>query len=448
MFASLPARELSVDATDELVAILVKGSQGVLPVNGDIPAGYTYLGQFVDHDLTFDPVSRLQKDNDPFALVNFRTPRFDLDSVYGAGPADQPFLYESRDGDDRGVKLLVGKSTGTGATTVADLPRNQQGRALIGDARNDENLIVAQLHLLFVEFHNKVVVRVRRRDGLQGAELFREAQRIVRWHYQWIVVNDLLRTVAGDALDAVLVPGADGPAVRRRFFHWEHEPFMPIEFSGAAYRFGHSMVRSSYEMNSSSGISLFAQVGVHADLGGFRPLPPELVIDWRRFFALSRDPLPQPSLDIDARISPRLFALPEPVGVEGIRALPLLNLRRARALGLPAGPDVAHAMGHAALSAAQLGLGGVRSASVQQELLRGAPLWYYVLCEAGELMAGACLGPVGGTIVAEVLIGLLEADPNSFLSQWPTWRPELPGTNGDFTMADLVRFVHPRYRDA
>ena len=188
-----------------------------------IPSGYTYLGQFVDHDITFDPVSKLQRDNDPDALVDFRTPRFDLDCLYGSGPDDDPFMYEWSSPSNRGVKLLVGRNPNTGAFDLDDLPRNAQGRALIGDPRNDENIIVSQLQLLFIRFHNKVVDRTRQRQKLEGAELFAEAQRITRWHYQWIVVHDFLQRIVGRAMaESVLKPGAAGaPATTDlKFFKW------------------------------------------------------------------------------------------------------------------------------------------------------------------------------------------------------------------------------------
>ena len=145
---------------------------GELDDNEAIPAGYTYFGQFVDHDITFDPVSSLQRINDPDALENFRTPRFDLDSVYGSGPGDEPFQYD-RDSID-GVKLLVGKGrdVNTGETTSEDdLPRNAQGIALIGDPRNDENIIVSQLQLAFIKLHNKFVDQISGSTGLTGGEL-------------------------------------------------------------------------------------------------------------------------------------------------------------------------------------------------------------------------------------------------------------------------------------
>ena len=442
MFPSLPARELSRTAMHTLDELIATTSEDIPPSNPRIPAGYTYLGQFVDHDLTFDPTSRLEKDNDPLALENFRTPRFDLDALYGSGPRDEPFLYESGT-TFGGVKLLVGRSPAEkSGETIDDLPRNWQGRALIGDARNDEHLVISQLHLLFIRFHN-TVVDVVAPGGLKGPELLREAQRIVRWHYQWIVVHDFLRKVAGDGMAWRVLSGGDGaPAVNRRFFHWDREPSIPVEFSGAAYRFGHSMVRANYEMNARVDLPLFKHPNHPEHLGGFRPLPPASVVDWSFFFAIPGRPRPQLSHKIDPLISARLFELPVGMGADGIRQLPRLNLRRARALGLPAGPDVARAMGETPLTDAQLGIEGVQADGVRQELSRGCPLWYYVLCEAQALADGKHLGPVGGTIVAEVLVGLLEADPSSYLRQWPSWTPHL-GPGADFTMSDLVQFAHP-----
>src|SRR5437763_10303698 len=113
--------------------------------NPTVTAGYTYLGQFIDHDITFDPVSVLTAANDPDALTDFRTPRLDLDSVYGRGPDDVPFLY-----DPDGVHLLIGRN----AEGDDDLPRNSNGRALLGDPRNDDNLIVSQLTQGFLKYHN------------------------------------------------------------------------------------------------------------------------------------------------------------------------------------------------------------------------------------------------------------------------------------------------------
>ena len=242
---------------------------GVAPDFGDnrrISAGFTYLGQFIDHDITFDPTSQLQKVNDPDALVNFRTPRLDLDSLYGAGPADQPYLYEWWTGDDRGIKLLVGDD---------DLPRNDQDRALIGDPRNDENLILAQLHLLFIRFHNRVVDHVRDDRGLTGAELLAEAQRIVRWHFQWIVGHDFLRRVLGDGGRRDHGP-TGGRATRS-----SPSSSRPRRTGSATAWF--AAATGSMTIRSENPVTIFApEDDPESDqhLGGFRRMPAALLIDW------------------------------------------------------------------------------------------------------------------------------------------------------------------------
>jgi hypothetical protein len=431
MFRTLDPLDPRSDDIRALVEHMRDATRAPSHENPRIPAGYTYLGQFIDHDITYDPMSELQKHNDPDALVDFRTPRFDLDSLYGSGPSDDPFLYESGRSGTRGVALLVGVNPPGDDVEPHDLPRNQQGRALIGDPRNDENIIVSQLHLLFIRFHNNVVDHVRsEKPTLTGRALLTECQRIVRWHYQWVVVHDFLERVAGtETAQAVLRDG-------HPHFQWRSDPYMPVEFSGAAYRFGHSMIRPSYSLNrANKDISIFVaddDPDPFKHLGGFRRLPFGWTIDWTLFFELS-DNAPQRSRRIDTKLSPPLFELP--AGTDpGRRALAALNLRRGRALGLPSGQDVAQALDCRPLTRRELGLEG----SVADH----TPLWFYVLREAQVHAAGEHLGAVGGRIVAEVLVGLLDGDRQSYLSQKPGWKPTLPAaTDGDFTMADLVRFA-------
>jgi len=237
-----------------------------------LPAGYAYLGQFIDHDITFDPVSSLERQNDPDALHNFRTPRFDLDSVYGQGPADQPYLYRSgrdpilsaaaADADIRGVALLLGERVSSDDGRAGpDLPRNLEGAALLGDPRNDENLIISQLHSVMLRFHNQVVEEVVGATPLRGGNLLKEAQRLARWHYQWVVVHDfLVRIIGKEVVDDILddfteyVAACNEPRLRVRrpkllFYRPDQNPYMPVEFSVAAYRFGHSLIRPSYAFN-------------------------------------------------------------------------------------------------------------------------------------------------------------------------------------------------------
>jgi hypothetical protein len=440
-----------------------------------IPAGYTYLGQFIDHDITFDPVSSLQRQNDPEALHNFRTPRYDLDSIYGRGPADQPYLYRGGPRpaphptlgfDQRGVMFLHGENRGDPNDPAAapfvgpDLPRNSEGRALIGDPRNDENIIVSQLHSVFLKFHDRMVEQVFAECGMTGNDLFKEAQRRVRWHYQWVVAHDFLpRIIDGDSGDGsgrgggvvadILRPdvyvtsGGTGNLLRAnlRFYRWRERPFLPVEFSVAAYRFGHSMVRPSYFINDfvkqemrNARIPLFsASEDPLANLTGFRPLPDHWGVQWKHLFDLDPAAPAQRSYKIDTSLATPLGSLP---GQADVASLAQRNLLRGLRLGLPSGQNVARAMGVTPLSDSDLDLGGRGAPDFDGD----APLWFYVLREAELLAGGRHLGPVGGRIVAEVLVGLLAGDPLSWLSIEPDWQPTL-AQNGRFGMAELIQFA-------
>lgn len=432
----LPPFVPSNERIAEIAALMVEAGGANLN-NPAIPAGYTYLGQFIDHDLTFDPASSLERQNDPDALINFRTPRFDLDNLYGRGPADDPFLYDKT---SDGSKLLIGHHD-----DEDDLPRNAQDTALIGDPRNDENIFVSALHLTMLKFHNKVVDLVAADPTLRrGSEtVFEAAQRIVRWHYQWVVIHDFLRRVVGEeTFGAVLDESGPLPEVNRRFFRWRDTPFMPVEFAVAAYRFGHSMVRPRYRLNtlvgSNGGLPIFPADDSVTDnplahFGGFRILPPFWTIEWARFFevdAAGADGRQQARL-IDTQLAPPLTDLPREVAVNP-NSLILRNLTRGARFLLPSGQDVARRVGADVLSDADLELPGAGP----------APLWYYVLKEAGVQAQGHHLGQTGGRIVAEVFLGLLEADASSYLHNQPDWKPFLPAaTTGDFTMPDLIAFT-------
>ena len=453
MFRNLPPflpddRDLEALAKQMVEPEPKPGEDDTAGDNPDIPAGFTYLGQFVDHDLTFDPTSRLQRDNDPDALVDFRTPRFDLDSVYGRGPDDQPFIYE-----EDGVHLLIGQNK----AGEEDLPRNSKGRALLGDARNDENLIVSGLALGFLKYHNRVV-DTPPIEGLDPESRFDEGRRITRWHYQWAVIHDFLaRLVGEEVIEDILrtvslkVPAGAGakalktPSVLLRFFRWHTRPFMPVEFSVAAYRFGHSMVRGEYEFNEDvQDIPIFAKPP-EEDLRGFRERPAGHVIEWARFFEFPESKLDiQPSRKIDTKLAFGLSILPEAVA-KAIHALAERDLKRGKALGLPSGQDVARAMG----IPEDLILHARDLKALPKNLVKAfgedTPLFFYILKEAELFSRGRRLGPVGGRIVAEVFIGLLQGDPFSYLSMQPTWRPRAgefgARKDGEFTVADLLRFA-------
>lgn len=450
MFRRLPPAPVCEDPVLEELASGMKedagensgswGQPNAQPVGGDndkIPAAYTYFGQFIDHDITFDPASDLQRLNDPDALVDFRTPRFDLDSVYGSGPADEPFQYD-QDPAKPG-RLLLGPSTGG----ELDLPRNGQDVALIGDPRNDENKIVSQLQLVFLRLHNKLADQVDADPAVPPERKFEETQRLVRWHYQWVVVHDYLDRTCGEPLMRQLFPTDETsrlPKMNRDYYHPKKNAYMPVEFSVAAFRFGHSQIRAAYNLNSDiTNIPLFVagdDVAPIADLRGGMSLPTGWSNDWGMFLPIAGS-TPQPSRLIDTHLTPALFDLPR-FPSEQPQSLAFRNLKRAQALQLPSGQDVARYLRTpTVLSGADLG--GV---------VDPTPLWFYILKESevtadDEGNSGAQLGPVGARIVAEVLLGLLDGDPLSYFNVERRWVPTLPAadTSVGFTLADLVAFA-------
>jgi hypothetical protein len=392
--------------------------------NPAIPAGFTYFGQFIDHDITFDPASSLQRENDPDALHDFRSPRFDLDSLYGSGPADEPFQYDKT---SSGLKFLIEPNR----NGIEDLPRNSQDTALIGDPRNDENIVVSQLQLAFLHLHNKIADQVIADETIPAERKFEEAQKLVRWHYQWVIVHDYLPRIAGQELVGELV-SFDGPKAdfKLKWYTPKVQPFMPVEFSVAAFRFGHSQIRPIYHLNDQvRDRPIFIpgdQVGELDDLRGFRPLPQSWTIDWKLFLEID-GATPQPSRKIDAKLTGALFDLP---GFPDDRAsLALRNLLRGQALNLPSGQDVARLLGTEVRNGVDLG-----------NVPEPTPLWFYILKES-EFAGGQQLGPVGAHIVAEVLLGLLEHDSGAWINVDAVWKPTLGPAEGQFGLADLVKFA-------
>ncbi|HST71223.1 MAG TPA: heme peroxidase family protein [Kocuria rosea] len=384
--------------------------------NPDIPAGFAYLGQFIDHDMTLDRTPLPAQELDPKGLTNFDTPFFDLGSVYGRGPAADPQLYDPADPR----RMRIGRTP----DGLPDLPRRADGTAVIGDHRNDENLIIAQFHLAFLQAHNRFV---------DSGASFQEAQRLTRWHFQWLIVHDFLPRIVGRPLvRSMLGAGGKGPvAVDRRFYKPGNpaRPMMPVEYSVGAYRFGHSMVRAEYEMNDEVTIPFFGSPS--NDLRGSRPIPAAARADWNYFFDLPGVSAPDDrnlTRLIDTKLALPLAELPPTVvqHVDGaILNLAQRNLLRGKRLGLPAGQDVARAMGVAPISNDRLGL-------TEPGWNGRAPLWFYVLKEA-ELLGGRTLGPVGGRIVAEVILGILSLDRSSFLNAATPWTPgATPFACGDF----------------
>jgi hypothetical protein len=406
MFPKLAPFDTPTDQQLADLAQTMRDTGGASTDNLRLPAGVTFLGQFIDHDLTLDtepspiaPVNIRQLDND-------RIGNFDLDSVYGDGPSRTPELYEA---DKK--HLRTGVSNG-----IPDVPRRADGSAILGDGRNDENLIVLQLHAAFLRFHNRLVD-----EGYS----FAEAQRLTRYHYQWIVLHEYLPDIVGQpTMDRFLRGNGEFYKPGNK-----HDPVLPIEFSVAAFRFGHSEVRPGYALNATTGAPIFSSSG--PDLRGGRPIPAGHGIDWQRFFRIDGSTVaPQASKLIDTKISSGLFELPIPgAAASGSNVLAFRNMVRGKFYGLPSGQAVARAMGEPILPAGQ-GPG-----------FEGAtPLWFYILLDSQARAGGERLGPVGARIVAEVFVTNLRRDPGSYLSADPGFQPSVPH-QGAFTMSDFLHFA-------
>ncbi|HET9845586.1 MAG TPA: heme peroxidase family protein [Nitrospira sp.] len=442
--------------TDPIDSILNPGPNN--PDNPTMTAGVTFLGQFIDHDLTLDPRSPLLEPADPRGTKNFRTAAFDLDSLYGNGPQGSPQLYDESSGN---IKFKVEAIPGSEAVSRKgavrfDLPRDSNNNAIIGDSRNDENVIISQLHLAMLRFHNAVVDHLRTKQGvgdLSADQIFKMAQRLVRWHYQWIVIHEFLPlTIGQERVDEIM---ARGPKFYnphdRRLQNAQGNPLIPIEFSVAAYRFGHSQVRPSYRLNfgSDSGTPFFGFAFQDSfdpndvDPGDFRGAKraARRFVDWQTFFNFG-DGLFRPNKRIDSKLSSVLFELlglraPAPgMPSDGVQSLASRNLMRHVNFGVPSGQAVARVMGAPVLTQAQL-------AELQSfGMDRSTPLWLYILKEAELMESGLRLGPVGSRIVGEVFIGLLQADSGSYLAAERNWKPVLPSaTPGDFHITDLLKFA-------
>jgi hypothetical protein len=416
------------------------------PNNPTHTAGTTFMGQFMDHDMTFDLTSRLARPAQPRQSPNSRTPAFDLDSVYGGGPDADPELYDpgSRRGRERPAKLKVGYGG-----RFEDLPRNTPAvTAIIADPRNDENLMLAGLHAAFLLFHNKVVDHIAGEHRSTPGDLFEQARQLTTWHYQWMIVHEFLPLFIGQALVDEILRGG------RRFYR-PADGFIPVEFQGAAYRFGHSMVRPSYRANLAGDANnqpFFGMIFDPAGDGSPDPVDlrgdaraPRRFIGWQTFFDFGGPYAAEvkPNKRIDTKISTPLFQLPLSTinrPETSVTSLPQRNLLRHVTWLLPSGQSIAQEMEVPALASADLS----ELKDLGHDLDQSTPLWYYILKESELMEDGLHLGPVGGRIVGEVILGLLQLDPYSYFSA-RRWRPTLPTRSGqvtgDFRMIDFLTFA-------
>ncbi|HEY7207330.1 MAG TPA: heme peroxidase family protein [Gaiellaceae bacterium] len=443
---ALGAKDGPLDAQDPLGA----GPERLLtdpalsannPDNPTHTAGTTFFGQFVDHDITFDIASKLGTPTEPTTSPNGRTPSLDLDSVYGGGPAVSSLLFDV--GNDP-AKLAIASGG-----IFEDLSRLADGAAVIADPRNDEHMVIAGLQCAFILFHNRAVDDAYAAGADSWQEAYATSRRLTTWHYQWLVLHEFLPLIVGQAMvDDVLRRGP-------RFYRpAKGRAFMPVEFQGGCYRMGHSMVRPSYRANlkGDDGDPFFGFVfdpGQNTasqdpgDLrGGFRA--PRRFIAWQTFFDFGDGEVKR-NKRIDTHVSTPLFTLPMGAiaGHDQPTVLAQRNLLRQLTWSLPSGQRIARAMGVRPLGRNDL------AELAPYGFDRSTPLWYYTLKEAQVLEDGLRLGPVAGRIVAEVLIGLLRADPASYLAAEPGWTPTA-GSSSSFAMTDFLAYagVDPGTRHA
>jgi hypothetical protein len=441
MFSDLQPFQPPKVALEKLAACLVDEIDDTIGGSTKVPfAGYTYLGQFVDHDLNLTLISVSESEHiPPEKTPNYHSAVLDLDHLYGDGPGCENGVFENSQG---GPIFALGKTIPD--NQKRDLPRDSNGLPKTNDPRSDETLILAQLHVLFLRFHNAVVAwlsqAARNNDLPKNKSRYETVRRIVIWHYQWIVLNEYL--------PAVLHPDT----LAKEFQTQQPRKTaldIPVEFSVAAFRFGHSMVRNAYRRitvkpapeDPTSIATLFMLTGA---AGGAKPnLPDVWLIDWARFFPeLGPSALVNFARKIDTRLAKTLHNLPSS-SVGDPPDLAARSLIRGSNVGLPTGQDVAARLGIPLLKAEEIASPACTEVIEENGFDCKTPLWYYILREAELRTDGKTLGPTGTCIVSRIILDALRGDPDSILNQKPgRWVPFLPSdTPGAFRMCDLVNFV-------
>ncbi|MFO1203630.1 MAG: peroxidase family protein, partial [Tabrizicola sp.] len=452
-----------------------------------LPAAYTYFGQFVNHDISaprgdvmshgadappagvvgaVDPpgLDRSRRASVEIILRNFFNDHpepLTLASLYGEGPGSADpnvrALYAA-DGkrfrlgktrrevdkvfvDDMKDPALVDHATG-----APDLLRTGGG-PLIADLRNDENLIISQLHLALLLFHNKVVAALEP-SFPDPATCFAEARKVVTRHYHWLILNDYLPQLLSRAVQAR--PLAEYPS------NLQKPNEVPLEFTTAAFRFGHSMVGSAYDFNANFGVGghlapegatlahLFAFTS-HQNMGqnapGLPELPDHWVIDWERmtrFQAGTAGAPPRPfgnAERIDLSFAPDMLNVvgDSEIAVHG--SILFRNLMRGFHRRMPFGQQLADQYGVDRLSEAEVrralprekalapGMKSLRQVAEDLGMLAETPAWLYFLCESRVREAGERVGPTASHLIADTIVGLIRHNGKSLLNTAPDWHP-------------------------
>lgn len=403
--ADLPARAAATELSQSMAEL-----EGRESFSNRISLGLVFFGQFVDHDLDrIQTTSGQGPSVNPLAPLNIRTPALDLDSVYGAGPESSPILFS-----DDGLHFKLGKDG-------KDLLRDSSGKALIGDDRNDENGFIAAVHLSFQRYHNHLIDEMLHGGDAnaltpeQKTMLFNGVKNQIIARYQGIVANQMSIAFSGRAIPDNLPPLTN----------------IPIEFAGAVYRLGHTLVPQRVRIDQ-SGTS-------------FSPVDPKLrgdasVIDLKLLFGNNA----QPAAGFDDKIAQAMRELLIPLSptdpgqgsavggnspnigggkiIDGVLHLDLIetNLLRGRELKLASGEEC---------------FARIHNLSYQPAVHGNTDLFAYVLRESNRF---GHLGEVGSNVFERTIGGILAADPYSYFNGGIFSESEIKQFR-QFTMEQMLR---------
>lgn len=407
LFPELPPLHVSDEQLWELACLMRENKKGL--DSKTITNGEATFGQLLAHDMTFENVSNFKKDYYQQPLKNQRTIGLDLDSMYGL--RTESYFYQKK----KTSKLLLSPQQDKECINRwYDVPRNSECVAIIPDPRDDESLIVSRLHVLFMQFHNHYIDCFLK--GKSEADKFREARLRVIWFYHFLIVHHYLYKVLDPTvLEDIIQNGAK---------YFTQPSYIPLEFSGAAFRIGHSQSREISQINEHTQVGIF-------EMGSFDQA--NVYVDWNYLFDCG-DGKVQYAKKLDTKIANAFhdLAFLRQEKDPKQRSLVFRNLKRGVVYGLPSGESVAKRMCLTPLEIPE----------TDKLKLSGTPLWFYILKEAEILNDGEHLGPVGSRIFGEVFMTILKNDPNSYLVQHPKWAPNgLGNDKGVFGFKELIDFI-------
>ncbi|WP_158284735.1 peroxidase family protein [Oricola cellulosilytica] len=514
-----PKAELVLEVLQRLARKMALDGMFVGPDsnNPDVPAGYTYLGQLIAHDVIFNNTADLAGQREEHERP-FASPALDLDCLYRGGPERSPIIYAwAKDADERCL-LRMGKTSGrayrgpdTGskhpsasadpvamdlpglslcpeATSSSEVPeKDPQGRCpadrLIGDPRNDNNLILSQICVLFHRFHNKVCAEVAGQSDIRpGKEVFEIARMVVIDTYRHIVRNDYLSHILEPRTWMVQQKAqARGEHFYAKRLAIDPTTPLPSEFWLGAMRIGHAMAQPVYEINgvqpqpvSLATVMSFRRANVHnpQNVAG-QPVTNDWLVDLDRFFAADDHEPVIASRRIRPAIARALYSGKslQPADLEGVRSLyerlggvPFRDLARGYLRGLPNSQYLAAMFGVPHLSRSELigddrsGLRGMYGASIKNPLQEAdfdaigaladdTPLEWYLLREAEVQNGGRRLGALGSAIIADILFSLLDRAAEQPPRQLGFWKRQIFGETHPATMRGIIRYVDAEHTE-